>query len=62
MSGGDGFLTVDVEGAKFCLGGGWNNCFDDLCDSEDSSIVGRVGGIFREEEVAAGLSAGLGFR
>ena len=48
MTGGDVFLTVDVEGDKFCLGGGWNNGFDDLCDSEEISIVGRVGGIVRE--------------
>ena len=33
-----------------------------MCDGEDSSIVGRVGGIVQEEEVAAGPATSLGLR
>ena len=61
VAGGDGFTEIDIEGAKISLGGGRHDGFDDLGDSEDSPIVGRVAGFIGEGKMAADTDAHLGF-
>ena len=40
MTGWDRFTEINVEGANLGLGVGGHDGFDDLCDREDSAIVG----------------------
>ena len=39
MTGWDRFTEINVEGVELGLGGGGHDCFDDLCDGEDSAVV-----------------------
>ena len=43
VAGGDGFLWVDVESSNLCFRGGRQDCFNNLGDGEDGTIVGGYG-------------------
>ena len=51
------FFGANEESSKFGLSSGGRNKFDDLCDGEDGSIVGRDRVIFRAHNVSASAAA-----
>ena len=43
VPGGNHFSAIDVESAKFCLGGGGHDGLNYLGDGQDAAVIGRTG-------------------